>query len=99
MSDEDETAIVRGQLIAIKQSVERILDHHDGFKEDLREISKKFEKVNNDIHDETIDRHKGDADVKDELHKALMTIYVSVAVGSLALISNIVLWVVKGSVA
>jgi len=97
MTEPDTIAEVRGQLVGIKQSIERILDHHDGFKDDIKDIGTKFEKVQNELHTEALHRTKGDAEVKEELHKTVVRLSVAIAIAAVSLVSNAVLWVLKDS--
>jgi hypothetical protein len=78
------------QLLEIKIGQDRILGHHDEFKEALNSITNKFEEVRKSIHEEALARHKGDSDIKDNCKDDVRSIYRNVAVGGLVCISGLV---------
>lgn len=78
------------QLLEIKIGQDRILGHHDEFKEALKSITDKFAEVHHAIHQEALKRQSGDSDIRDDCREDVRSIYRNVAVGGLVCISGLV---------
>lgn len=91
---EPENLTTDQELIFIKSSMKRILEHHVDFKNTFKDVTQKIDGLIDIIHKEKTDRLEKMGEIKNELHGRINTMIFSFLGGSLVFIGGIVTWVI-----
>lgn len=78
------------ELVGIKSTLDRILNHHDDFKDMFIKVFDKLDNYKTEMHDLDSKIDAGDNEVKNECKDGVREIYRNVALGGLGVITALV---------
>ena len=86
----ESSGIIEVELIQIKMTQNRILDHHEKFESRLDKIEEKIVKLYELTYEAELKRQEGNTSIANELHGRINSIIVSIAGAAILFILGIV---------
>lgn len=95
MSPESKLSI-EAEILLMNQKIQRILDHHIEFKDDIFAIRESIDSIKSSQHKEEVNRLAENSEIRNELHGRINQILYSILGGAFLFLSGIALWIVTG---